>query len=156
MFYQLNNADQVSTIKLMDICDLSEADHDLTILIGHDSKVEKQHLVRDLISEIVFNHDPDCSEPDEVSCVEQAIILFLDLAAKYIKNGDTLPTETVGDLFLMVGATHEDNTYWAELIDGNLATAKRSLASVSGEASNVTTAIFRAVIATAYDFYMVE
>lgn len=155
MFNQLSHKQQQDVMRILGALDTKELRQMIGVLIGNTDIIDPHAhaIVRDMIAYIVFNNDyvADDDELDEtVPYVEEALTFLTEIMANYIRRGDKLPLEYANDVYILVSTSHNENYYWQTIIKDNLSMMVNSIP----DGKNVSTAIFKAVLNTAYDCVM--
>ena len=81
----------------------------------------------------------------------QVLTHFCDWCNKYITKGDRIPDDRISDVFTIASTAHHD--YWHVAIANNLSYIPALVQSTQG-GKDVSTALFDAIINTAYDYDM--
>lgn len=155
MFKQLSHDQQQDVMRIMNALDDQDLRPLTTVLIGDDNLTEHHALVRDMVAHIVLNNDgvADADELDNtLPCVAEALTFTATIMTDYIKQGDTLPIEYTSDMYILVSTSHNANYYWQDLIKDNLNLMTNSMP----DGKNVSTAIFKAVLNTAFACIMAD
>lgn len=157
MFKQLLPNQQQDVMRIVNALDETVKDsRPITAELMPDSSYTNHlELVRDMVAHIVFNNDgvADADELDDtLPCVAEALTFTATIMTDYIKQGDTLPIEYTSDMYILVSTSHEANYYWQDLIKDNL----NLMANSMSDGKNVSTAIFKAVLNTAFTCIMAD
>lgn len=155
MFNQLSYNQQQDVMRIVNALDDQDLRPLTTVLIGDDNLTEHHALVRDMVAHIVLNNDgvADADELDNtLPCVAEALTFTTAIMADYIKQGDTLPLEYTSDMYILVSTSHNANYYWQDLIKDNLNLMTNSMP----DGKNVSTAIFKVVVNTAFACIMAD
>lgn len=155
MFNQLPHNQQQDVMRIVNALDDQDLRPLTTVLIGDDNLTEHHALVRDMVAHIVLNNDgvADADElGDTLPCVAEALMFTTTIMTDYIKQGDTLPIEYTSDMYILVSTSHNANYYWQDLIKDNLNLMTNSMP----DGKNVSTAIFKAVLNTAFACIMAD
>lgn len=93
----------------------------------------------------------DYIDENLVPTLVQVLTHFCDWCNKYISYGDRIPDYRISDIFIIASTAHHD--YWHEPIANNLSYIPALVKETQG-GKNVSTALFDAIINTAYDYDM--
>lgn len=149
MFNQLPHNQQQDVVRIMNALDETVKDlRPITAELMPDSSYTNHlEFVRDMVANIVFYND---IQEDSSPYVAETLLFTTTIMAKYIKRGDTLPLEYASDIYILLSSTSHEPDYWQDLIKSNLDT----MADYLPNGENVSTAIFKAVLNTAFDCLM--
>lgn len=113
-------------------------------------------LAKDLIKDMVVMIIADRQDTaqafiDEglIPTLVRVLSHFIDWCNAYITNGDRLPTDHIADIFTIANTANYN--YWHEPIASNLSYIPALVQSTQG-GKNVSTALFIAIINTAFDY----
>ena len=93
----------------------------------------------------------DFINEDLIPTLVRVLSHFIDWCNAYITNGDRIPDDRIGDIFTIASTASHD--YWHELIANNLSYIPALVKETQG-GKNVSTALFDAIINTAFDYDM--
>lgn len=154
MFKQLSHDQQQDVMRIVNALDDQDLRPLIIALAGDSNLTEPHPLVRDTVAHIVFNNDETAGVDemeDTLPCVAEALSFIIEIMADHIKQGDMLPIECASDIYILVSTSHNANYYWQDLIKKkNLNLMTNSMP----DGENVSAAIFKAVVNTAFDFVM--
>ena len=113
-------------------------------------------FVHNLVADYVSDSDTTCADMQDENLIEplfDVMYFFCEMCHTFIKYGDKLPTENFVDFVRLDFANTNDS--WKEHIRNNLYHISHIAESLNlNQAQNATTAMFRCVINTAFDFSM--
>ena len=113
-------------------------------------------FVHNLVADYVSDSDTTCADMQDENLIEplfDVMYFFCEMCHSFIKYGDKLPTENFVDFVRLDFANTNDS--WKEHIRNNLYHISHIAESLNlNQAQNATTAMFRCVINTAFDFSM--
>lgn len=113
-------------------------------------------FVHNLVADYVSDSDTTCADMQDENLIEplfDVMYFFCDMCSKFIKNGDSIPTENFLDFVRLDFANTNDS--WREHIRNNLNHIRFIASNLRlDKTQNATTAMFKCVVNTAYDFSM--
>ena len=111
-------------------------------------------LIRNMVAVIIDERQEtaqDFINEDLIPTLVRVLSHFIDWCNAYITNGDRIPDDRIGDIFTIASTASHD--YWHELIANNLSYIPALVKETQG-GKNVSTALFDAIINTAFDYDM--
>ena len=155
LFNQLSHSQQKDVARIVEALDETVKDlRPITAEFMPDSSyLEHLELINDMVSYIVFNNDSvtDADElEDTLPLIAEALTFTLKIMADFINQDDTLPLEYVNDIYVLLNASACGNYHWQNVIKDNLRLIKIQMP----DGENVSAAIFKAVLNTAFDCLM--
>lgn len=111
-------------------------------------------LIEDMVAMIIADRQvsaQDFINEDLIPTLVQVLSHFLDWCNAYIANGDRLPDYRITDIFTIASTAPHD--YWHEPIANNLSYIPALVKETQG-GKDVSTALFNAIINTAFDYDM--
>lgn len=111
-------------------------------------------LIRDMVAMIIADRQDtaqDFIDEDLIPTLVQVLNHFIGWCNAYITNGDRIPDYRITDIFVIASTAHHD--YWHEPIANNLSYIPALVKETQG-GKNVSTALFDAIINTAFDYDM--
>lgn len=152
MFDKLTDDLQQEVTRIISL--LGESNIEAIGKFANKSGVEATEYVRNLLAYVV---DDDCCNADDVESeathdtVANALMYYAEMTTKYIAASDELPVESLLDITRLT--LLNSNDYWKELLTNNLSDIPK-LARDIGNPKGVTTALFKAIVRTGFDFDM--
>lgn len=157
MYSQLTYTEQQEVNTLIEV--MGEADIEMLVNKVHalypdaPATVAKDHI-KNIVATIIARHQDtaqDFIDEDLIPILVQALSYFCDWCNAYIARGDRIPNECITDILTIARAAIHDD--WHELITKNMAYIPSLVRSTQG-GKNVSTALFIAIINTAFDYDM--
>lgn len=154
MYSQLTYTEQQEVNTLIEV--IGEADIEMLVNKVHalypdaPATVAKDHI-QNMVATIIARHQDtaqDFIDEDLIPILVQVLIHFIGWC-KYISSGDRIPNECITDILTIARAAIHDD--WHELITKNMACIPSLVRSTQG-GKNVSTALFIAIINTAFDY----
>lgn len=111
-------------------------------------------LIRNMVAMIIADRQEtaqDFIDEDLIPTLVLVLSHFIDWCNAYITNGDRIPDYRITDIFAIASTAHHD--YWHEPIANNLSYIPALVKETQG-GKNVSTALFDAIINTAFDYDM--
>ena len=111
-------------------------------------------LIRNMVARIIADRQEtaqDFIDEDLIPTLVLVLSHFIDWCNAYITNGDRIPDYRITDIFAIASTAHHD--YWHEPIANNLSYIPALVKETQG-GKNVSTALFDAIINTAFDYDM--
>lgn len=111
-------------------------------------------LIKDMVAIILDDRQETAQKfigEDLIPTLVRVLSHFLDWCNAYITKGDSIPDDRIADIFTIASTSHHD--YWHAPIANNLSYIPALAKSTQG-GKNVSTALFNAIINTAYDYDM--
>ena len=113
-------------------------------------------FVHNLVADYVSDSDTTCADMQNEDLIEplfDVMYFFCEMCNDFIKYGDKLPTENFVDFVRLDFANTNDS--WREHIRNNLNHISHIAGSLHlNQVHNATTAMFKCVVNTAFDFSM--
>lgn len=120
---------------------------------NHDADRHKGFIM-DMLAEIFITFEEethqDYIDGGLIPTLTQVLSHFCDWCSLYITAGDRLPYRRVADIFVI--ATTASHDHWYEPIANNLSYIPALVSNTKG-GKDVSTALFDAIINTAFDYY---
>lgn len=152
LFNQLSHSQQKDVARIVEALDETVKDlRPITAEFMPDSSyLNHLELINDMVAYIVFNND-DVADADELEdtlpLIAEALTFTLKIMADFINQDDTLPLEYTNDIYVLLNASACGDYNWQNVIKDNLRLIKIQMP----DGENVSTAIFKAVLNTAFD-----
>lgn len=111
-------------------------------------------FIRGMVAMIIADRQETAQsfiDEDLIPTLVQVLSHFIDWCNVYITNGDHIPDYRITDIFAIASTAHHD--YWHEPIANNLSHIPALVKETQG-GKNVSTALFNAIINTAFDYDM--
>ena len=111
-------------------------------------------LIRNMVARIIADRQEtaqDFIDEDLIPTLVLVLSHFIDWCNAYITDGDLIPDYRITDIFAIASTAHHD--YWHEPIANNLSYIPALVKKTQG-GENVSTALFDAIINTAFDYGM--
>lgn len=113
-------------------------------------------FVHSLVAEYVSDSDITCADMQDEDLIEplfDMMYFFCEMCNKYIKKGDSIPTGNFVDFARLEFANSSNG--WKEHIRNNLSHIPHIAGNLNlDKVQNATTAMFKCVVNTAFDFSM--
>ena len=111
-------------------------------------------LIRNMVARIIADRQEtaqDFIDEDLIPTLVLVLSHFITWCNAYIADGDLIPDYRITDIFAIASTAHHD--YWHEPIANNLSYIPALVKETQG-GENVSTALFDAIINTAFDYDM--
>ena len=124
-------------------------------LLYHDAPdTLAKDLIRTMVARIITDRQEtaqDFIDGDLIPTLVLVLSHFIDWCNAYITDGDRIPDYRIGDIFTIASTAPHD--YWHEPIANNLSYIPALVKETRG-GEGVSTALFDAIINTAFDYDM--
>lgn len=124
-------------------------------LLSEKTENERKVFVLDMITYIQqdrYLDDKDFYDENLNDILVEVLHFFCTMCHKHISKGDKIPVQLVRDLFIIATVSPIEQE-WERMIANSLSYIPLTLAGVTG-GENVSTALFTAIISTAFDYEM--
>lgn len=157
MFDILTYNEQQEVITVIEV--IGEADNEMLMtkaqaLYPDAPESHAKGLIEDMVAMIIADRQAtaqDFINEDLIPILVQVLSRFLDWCNAYIANGDRIPDYRITDIFTIASTAPHD--YWHEPIANNLSYIPALVKETQG-GKDVSTALFNAIINTAFDYDM--
>lgn len=157
MFNTLTTEEKQQVKSIVDMIDVADIKvlHQYTVKMLPDvSYLTHIEFVHDLVAIVLDDQNTTAQEfieEDLIPTLVQVMTQFCSWCSKYITKGDRIPNDLIGDIFTIARTAYHD--YWHVPINNNLSCIPALVQATQG-GKDVSTALFTAIISTAFDYDM--